>query len=93
MAALDLALGLRRGGVAKTHAVKVEGFAELGERTGDVGEEEGMAVNAEGERETVGEEGGREEVEVSEEILLAASAAPLRAALRAGCLAPLGSLS
>ena len=68
MAALDLALGLRRGGVTEAHAVKVEGFAELGERAGDVGEEEGMVVDVEGERQAVGEKGGREEVEVSEEI-------------------------
>ena len=68
MAALDLAFGLRGGGVAKAHAVKVEGFAELGERTGEVGEEEGMVVDVEGEREAVGEEGGRQEVKVSEEI-------------------------
>ena len=93
VAALDLALGLRGGGVAEAHAVKVERGTELGERAWDVGEEEGMIVHVEGERESVGEEGGRQEVEVGEEILLAASAAPLRAALRAGYLAPLGSLS
>ena len=81
MAALDLALGLRRGGVTEAHAVKVEGFAELGERAGDVGEEEGMVVDVEGEREAVGEDGGRQEVEASEEILLAASVVPLRPAL------------
>ena len=34
MAALDLALGLGRGGVTEAHAVKMEGFAELGERAG-----------------------------------------------------------
>lgn len=42
---------------------------------------------------TVGEEGGGQEVGMRGKDLLAASAAPLRAALRAGYLAPLGSCS
>jgi hypothetical protein len=67
VAALDLALGLRGRGVAEGDAVKVEGGAELGERLGNRGEEEAVAIDVEAQRKTVGEKGAREEVEVGEE--------------------------
>ena len=69
MTALDLALGLWRGGVAEGDAVKVERGAELGESARDVGEKERMVIDVEREREAVGEEGGWEEVEMGGEVL------------------------
>ena len=69
MAALNFAFGLRGGGVAEGDAVEVQGGTELGERVGNAGEEEAVAVDVETQRETVGEEGAREEVEVGEERL------------------------
>ena len=68
--AFDLALGLRRGGVAERDAVEVEGRAELGERFGNAGEEEGMEVHIEFERETVFEKGVGEEVEIGREVFV-----------------------
>ena len=67
VAAFDFAFGLGSGGVAEGDAVKVEGFAELDEGVGSVGEEEGVVVHVEGEREAVGEEDAGEEIEVREE--------------------------
>lgn len=69
VAALDFAFGLRGRGVAEGDAVKVEGGAELGERIGNGGEKEAVAIDVEAQREAVGEEGAREEVEVSQEAL------------------------
>ena len=93
MAALDLTLGLRSGGVAQGDAVKVEGLAELGEGVRGVGEKEGVVIDIEGEREAVGEEDAGEEIEVGEESLPAPSGAALRAkAPPFGYLAPLDSL-
>ena len=70
----------------------MEGGAELGERVGDGGEEEAVAVDVEAQREAVFEEGAREEVEVGGEVLPAPSGAALRAkAPPFGYLAPLGS--
>jgi hypothetical protein len=67
MAALDFALGLWRGGVAEGDAVEVKRRTELGEGGGDRGEKEAMAIDVEAQREAMGEEGPREEVEVGEE--------------------------
>ena len=53
VAAFDFALGLGSGGVAQGDAVEVEGFAELGEGVRGVGEEEGVVIDVEGEREAV----------------------------------------
>ena len=91
--ALDLAFGLRGGRVTQGDIVKAQGGAELGESVGLGGEKEEVVVDVEREREAVGEEGGGEKVEMGGEVLPAASAASLRAALRAGYLAPLGSRS
>lgn len=68
VAAFDFALGLRSGRVAKGDVVKMERGAELGEGVGDGGEEEGMAIDVEAQREAVFKEGAREEVEVGGEI-------------------------
>ena len=68
MTALDLALGLRRGGVAERDAVKVKRGTELGESAWDVGEKERMVIDVEREREAVSEEGRRQEIKVGEEI-------------------------
>ena len=68
VAALDFAFGLRGGGVAEADVVEAQGGAELGEGVRDAGEKEAVAVHVEGEREAVGEEGAREEVEVGEEV-------------------------
>ena len=92
VAAFDFAFGLGSGGVAQGDAIEVEGFAELGEGVRSVGEEEGVVVHVEGEREAVGEEDAGEEIEVGEEGLPAPSGAALRAkAPPFGYLAPLDS--
>ena len=67
MFAFDFAFGLRCGGVAKAHAVDAEGCAELGEGVGDMGEEEGMEVHIEFQRQAAFAEGGGEEVVIGEE--------------------------
>lgn len=66
----DFAFGLRRGGVAEGDAVEVEGLAELGQGVGGVGEEEGMEVHVEFQRQAVFEEGGGEEVVIGQEVFV-----------------------
>ena len=68
--AFNFAFGLRRGGVAEGDAVEVERLAELGEGVGDVGEEEGMEVHIEFQRQAVFEKGGGEEVVIGEEVFV-----------------------
>ncbi len=68
--ALDFAFGLRRGGVAEGDAVEVEGFAELGEGVGDLGEEAGVEVHVEFEGQAVFEKGGGEEVVIGQEVFV-----------------------
>ena len=65
--ALDLALGLRSGRVAQGDLVKAEGGAELGEGVRGMGEEEGVVVDVEGERQALSEEGAGEEAEMRQE--------------------------
>ena len=74
VAALDFALGLRGGRVAEGDVVKMERGAEPGEGVGNAGEEEGMAVHVEAQREAVFEEGAREKVEVGGEIFCGVNA-------------------
>jgi hypothetical protein len=74
MAAFDLALGLRSGGVAERDAVEMERGAELSEGVWDNGKEERMVVDIEFQREAVGEESGWEEVEIGEEIFVVVEA-------------------
>ena len=76
VAALDLAFGLGRGGVAQGHAVEVQRGTELGEGIRVVGEEEGMVVHIEGQRQAVGEEDAGEEVEVGQEGFAVVEASP-----------------
>lgn len=68
VAAFDFAFCLGRGGVAQGDAIKLESCAELGERVRSVGEEEGMVIDVESQRQAVGEEGAGEEIEMSGEI-------------------------
>ena len=65
--ALDFALGLRGGRVAQGDFVKAQGGAELGEGVGGAGEEEGVVVHVERQRQAAREEGAGEEVEMGEE--------------------------
>ena len=67
VAAFDFAFGLRRGRVAQVHAVEVERFTELGERVGDVGEEEGVVVHVKGRGQAVGLEDAGEEIQVGQQ--------------------------
>ena len=67
MAALAFAFGLGSGCEAQGDAVEVEGGTELGESVGCMGEEKGMVIHIEGQRESVGFEGAGEEVEVGQE--------------------------
>ena len=65
--AFDFTLGLRGGCVAQGDFVEAQRGTELGEGIGRVGEEEGMVVHVEGQRQAAGEEGAREKVEMGEE--------------------------
>jgi hypothetical protein len=67
VAALDLAFGLGRGGVAEFDAVEVEGLSELGESLGIVGVEEGVVVHIEGQGQAVSLKDAGEEVEVGQQ--------------------------
>ncbi len=72
VAAFDFAFGLGRGGVEddvedEFDAVEVWGRAELDERVGIVGVEEGVKVHIEGQGQAVGLEGAGEEGEMGEE--------------------------
>ena len=67
VAAFDFAFGLRRGCIAQGHAVEVQGLAQMGEGVGGVGEEEGVVVYVEGQRQAVGLEDARQEVQVGQE--------------------------
>ena len=68
VAAFDFAFGLRGWGVTKRHAVEVQRGAELGEGFGNAGEEKGMVVHVKGQGQSVGLEGARQEIEVSQEV-------------------------
>src|SRR5512137_1207409 len=70
MASLDFSLGLRGGGVTQSYSVEMEGLAELGEGFWNVGEEEGVVVYVEGQRQAVNQKGSRQEIKVGQEALL-----------------------
>ena len=53
MAALDLALGLRRGGKTQGDAVKMKGRRQLGVGFRSVGEEEAVVIDVEGQRQPI----------------------------------------
>ena len=57
---LDFAFGLRGRSVAKGDAVEVKGATQLGESLWGMGEEEGMEIDVDLQRQTVFDEGGRE---------------------------------
>lgn len=67
MAAFDFAFGLGRRGIEQLDAVEVEGRPKLGEGVGVVGVEEGVEVHIKGQRQAVGLEDARKEVEVGQE--------------------------
>ena len=67
VATFDFALGLRGGSVAQRHAVEVEGGPELGEGVGGMGEEEGVVIHVEHQRQAVGGKGAGKEVQVGQE--------------------------
>lgn len=62
VAAFDFAFGLWRGCVAQSDAVEVQGGTELGEDLRGMGEEEGVVVHVQGQRQAVGAERPIEEV-------------------------------
>lgn len=68
MSAFDFAFGLRGGSVAKGDAVEVQGAAQLGQSLWGVGEKEGMEIDIDLQWQTVFEEGGREEIQVGEQV-------------------------
>jgi len=65
--AFDLALGLRCGGVTKAHAIEVQGPASLSEGLRIMGEEETMVIDIEFQRQSVFDESGGQQIEVSEQ--------------------------
>lgn len=67
VAALDFTFGLGCWGVAEGDAIKVQRRAQLGEGLRGMGEEEGVVVDIEGQRQAVGLKGVRQKVEVSQE--------------------------
>lgn len=64
VAAFDFALGLRCGSITEGHAIKVQGGAQLGERIGAVGEEEGVVIDVKHERQAAGLEAAGKKVHV-----------------------------
>lgn len=65
--ALDFALGLRSGSKAERDLVKTQGGAQLSKGVALTGEEEGMVIDVKSQWETMGKEGAREQIEVSEQ--------------------------
>ena len=65
--ALDLALGLGRWSVTKINVVEGQGRAELGQGIRGLGEEHGVMIDIELEGTAVGQEGGREEIQIGEQ--------------------------
>ena len=66
--ALDFAFGLGSGGLAQGDFVKAQGGAELGASVRGAGEEEGVVVDVESQREAMGAECGGQEVAMGEEV-------------------------
>src|SRR6476620_10470443 len=63
---LDFAFGLGCWGITKGDFVEAQGRAKLGEGIGMMGKEEGVVIDVERERQADGQEGGGEEVEMSQ---------------------------
>jgi hypothetical protein len=64
--ALDFAFGLGSWGIKETNVVKLEGPAKLGQGLRGFGEEDAVIIDVELEGPSVGEEGGREKVEIGQ---------------------------
>jgi len=67
VAAFDFAFSLGSGGIAQSHAVEVQGASQLGEGFWAMSKEEGVVVHIEGQGQTMGLKGSRQEVEVCQE--------------------------
>ena len=65
--ALDFALGLRRWGIKEADVVELERPAELGQRVGILGEKDGVIIDVDLQRSSVGQESGGEEIEIGQE--------------------------
>jgi hypothetical protein len=76
VAAFDFAFGLERWGIEELDAIAVEGLAPLGEGVRIVGVEEGVVVHVEDQRQAVGLEDAREEIQVGQEGFAGVEARP-----------------
>lgn len=70
MAAFDFTLGLGCWGEPEGDAVEVQGRAQLGQRVGRVGEENGVIIDVECQRQAVGLEGAGEKVEMCQQVFM-----------------------
>ena len=73
---LDLAFGLGSWREAQGDFVKVQGAAELGKGLWLTGEEEGMVIDIESQRQTVLDEAGRQEVKMGRQVFTFIDASP-----------------
>ena len=64
---LHFSFGLRCWSIKETNVVKLEGRAKLGEGVGILGEKDGVKIDVDLERASVGEESSGQEIEVREE--------------------------
>lgn len=76
VATFDLSLGLRGRSVKEGHTVEVESGAQLSESFRGVGEEKGMIIDVERQRQAVGREDLREEIQMSQKVFSAIKACP-----------------
>ena len=65
--ALDFTLGLRGWGIKEADVVELECPAELGQRVGILGEEDGVIIDVDLQRSAVDQESGGEEIEIGQE--------------------------
>jgi len=70
VAAFDFTLGLGCWGEPEGDAVEVQGRAQLGQRVGGVGEENGVIVDVECQWQAVGLEGAGEKVEMCQQVFM-----------------------
>ena len=66
---LDLALRLRRWGIKEANVVKAESRAQLGQSIRSLGEEHGVIIDVELEWPSIGQKGGRKEIQVGQKKL------------------------
>lgn len=79
--ALDFALCLGSGRVAEADAVEGKRGPKLRQRVGGVSEKEGVIIDVKGQRKTVGEKGGGQEIQVRQKRF---------GRIKAGCIEPGG---